>query len=333
MFGNIPVQTDVRRFGTLSDIDVLPTEPVPKPRRAKGMTYKKLYERIRQGYGMGHGSGYKPWLTLRRKNPSPRSNQVVSWMPPLGRTAHYFSRGEYHTALLLLWLGVKDLREQFPIWPIPHPHPLVGTPGAASLNLPWSRGLLTIADECGINHGYEIGSRQPYVASLDLVATAPLTEGPVLAVFSSKPISEPTEEVKWRTLERLELERRYSLDIGATYFVSSSALIPLLTAGQLEWWLDCATLHCAPHLSPYVEGFAEQINTHMELPINETVIRAGESVSLPIDDAWLLFRYCAWTQIIDIDPSVRILTSYPIRPGGRQLQHALRRRLFGESWP
>lgn len=311
----------------------LPTEPSPKPRRAKGMTYKKLYEHIRLGHGIGHGSSYKPWLTLRRKNPSPKSNQVVSWMPPLQRTAHYFSRGEYHTALLLLWLGVQDLREQFPIWPVPHPHPLSGVPGSAALDLRWSRGLLAIANEANINHGYEIGSRQPYIASLDLVATVLLSNRVALVTFSSKPINEPDEEVKWRTLERLELERRYTADIAAAYFVSSSALIPPLMAGQLEWWLDCSTLHCAPHLLLQSEEFAEYVNAHLDLAINEVVVRAAESISIPTDSAWLLFRHCAWTQKIDLDPSVRILTSHPIRAGGSDLRDMMRRRLFGETWP
>jgi hypothetical protein len=156
-------------FDDLSDAITLPTEPMPKPRQ-KGMTYEKLRERILIGHGMGHGSGYLPWLTLRRKNPSPISNQVPSWMPPLGRAAHYFSRGEYHTALLLLWLGVKDLREQFPLWPLPHPHPLDGVQETADVVRPWAPGLLDIAREANIDHGHEIGTHLPYVASLDLVA-------------------------------------------------------------------------------------------------------------------------------------------------------------------
>ena len=129
-----------------------PTEPTPKRRRSGGMTYKKMYERIRLGYGLGQGPAYLPWLTIRRKNPSPKSNQVVSWMPPLERAAHYFARGEYHTALLLLWLGVRDLREQYPIWPIPHPHPLSDSTSKTAGNLPWSKGLLAIAKDAGIDH-------------------------------------------------------------------------------------------------------------------------------------------------------------------------------------
>ncbi|MDQ1812860.1 TnsA endonuclease N-terminal domain-containing protein [Massilia sp. CCM 9210] len=297
------------------------------------MTHKKLCERIQLGHGMGHGSRYLPWLILRRKNPSPYSNQVASSMPPLGRAAYYFSRGEYHTALLLLWLGVRDLREQFPLWPIAHPHPLDGAPGAASVTTrPWSRGLLDIAREAGIDHGQEIGTGVPYVASLDLLATVPLPGGYALAGFSSKPITEPDEEVKWRTLERLELERRYAAGIGCTYFVSSSALVPLLTAGQLEWWLDASTLHCAPRLIAHADTFAQHINACLDLPINETVIHAAQALRLPNDEAWLLFRHCAWTQSIDVDPSKRILTSHPILAGGRALRDNLRRRFFGETW-
>lgn len=332
MLLNMQIRADAHLSAGMRDTDVLPTEPSPKQRRTKGMTYKKLYEHIRVGYGIGHGISYKPWLTLRRKNPSPHSNQVVSWMPPLQRSAHYFSRGEYHTALLLLWLGVQDLREQFPLWPIPHPHPLSGAPGTEALQLAWSRGLLEIAAAAKIDHGYEIGSRQPYIASLDLVATVHLPSQIRLVTFSSKPIIEADEEVKWRTLERLELERRYTAEIEALYFVSSSALIPLLTAGQLEWWLDCSTLHCAPHLLLESEKFADQINERLDLPINESVVRAAQLISVSIENGWLLFRHCAWTQKIDIDPSIRILTSHPLRAGGRALRDAMRRRLFGETW-
>lgn len=333
MPGTTQKLTSLGRFDDHSDLIALPVETTPKPRRQKGMTQKKLCERIKLGHGIGHGSGYLPWLILRRKNPSPYSNQVATSMPPLGRGAYYFSRGEYHTALMLLWLGVKDLREQFPLWPIAHPHPLDGAPGAAPITRPWSRGLLDIAREAGIDHGYEIGTGIPYVASLDLLATVPLSGGYKLVGFSSKPIVEPNEKVKWRTLERLELERRYTAGIGCPYFVSSSALIPKLTAGYLESWLDASTLFCAPRLIAYAGEFAQHINNSLDLPINEVVIRGAQVLRMTTDEAWLLFRHCSWIQSIDIDPSKRILTSYPVQAGGRAMRDNLRRRFFGETWP
>lgn len=319
--------TENRGFG---DAEALLLEPIPK-RRVKGMTYAKLYRNIRAGFGCGHGIEYEPWLRLRRKNPSPESNQVVARIPLLNRVAHFFSRGEYHTTLLLLWLSVADLREQYPIWPIAHPHPLTGAVGAG-LSLGFSRGLLSIAQEAGIDHGNEIGSRLLYIATLDLLVTVRIRNTLTLAIFSSKPIDDPDAEVRWRTLERLELERRYAKEISANYHVSSSALVPILLAGQLEWWLDCATLALTPALIPLAKPFAEEVMLRSNDSIVEAVCAAADRLKIDLDSAWLLFRHCAWTQAIDIDPSQKIISSYPIRQGGRKLRRNLQKSLFGESW-
>lgn len=300
----------------------------------KVMTLKKLVIQIRLGFGQGHGPEYQSWLKIRRKNPSPVSNQVVSWMPPLGRTAHYFSRGEYYLALLLLWLGVLDLREQYPLWPIAHPHPLEGTQGFEGLKLNWSRGLLAIAQEAGIKHGVEIGTDTdlPYVATIDQLATVRLSSGLKLVGFSSKAIADQDDEVRERTLERLELERLYLDEIDAGYFVTNSALVPSLMAGQLEWWLDCSTLHCAPELLRLADPFAANINNNDELSIAAAVSVAAKHLLISRDDSWLLFRHCAWTQKIDIDPTEKVLTSQPVHRGGVALRSRLRHKFFGEDW-
>lgn len=221
----------------LDDAEALLLEPLPKP-RVKGMTYAKLYRSIRAGSGCGHCSEYKPWLRLRRKNPSPESNQVVT---RIGAT-------------------VK------------------------------------------------------------------------LAIFSSKPIDDRDAEVRWRTLERLELERRYAQEISAPYHISSSALVPILLAGQLEWWLGCATLALTPSLLPLAEPFAEEVMHRSNDSIAEAVCAAVDRLRIDLDSGWILFRHCAWTQAIDVDPSQKILTTYPMRPGGRKLRQNLQKSLFGESW-
>lgn len=296
------------------------------------MTKEKQRAKIQAGFGQGHGSDYRSWLYIRRKNPSPVSNQVVSWMPTLGRVAHYFSRGEYHTALLLLWLMVLDLREQFPLWPVSHPHPLTGAQAVEGQALPWSKGLLEIAREADIDHGVEIGTHIPYVATTDLMATVPFDGHVKLFGFSSKAISNPNEEVKERTLERLELERRYASDVDAGFVVTNSALVTDVLAGQLEWWLDCSTLDCAPELISKVDEFAYILNAHDDLSIEESVHLAVKRLSLSLACCWLLFRHCAWTLKIDIDPSVRVFTSFPIQHGGIALRSRLRRQFFGRDW-
>lgn len=300
--------------------------------RRKARAYSKLYQAIRAGRGQGHGSAYKAWLQLRRKNSSPDSNQVVSWMRLLNRPAHYLSRGEYQTALLLLWLDVSDLREQYPIWPISHPHPLQGAPGSDGLALRFARGLLSIAQEAGIDHGEEIGSGLPYVATLDFLITIPGKQGPRLAIFSSKPVQEDDDIPKWRMLERLELERRYAAEIAAQYFVTSSSLVPMEMAGQLESWLHCAALDGAAELLPLAEPFSEYFAGQPEWPVIEVVTAAAKALAIPQNEAWRLFGHCAWTQKIDVDPTQKVLATYPICLGGRKLKEALQLRFFGESW-
>lgn len=299
--------------------------------KSKVMTLKKMIQHIRDGFGQGHGRNYLPWLIIRRKNSSPTSNQVVSWMPTLGRTAHYFSRGEYFLALLLIWLGVLDLREQYPLWPFAHSNPLEGTPGSERMGLKWSRGLLEIAADANINHGVEFGTNIPYVATIDLLATIKTSNGLKLVAFSSKPIVNHSEEVKERTLERLELERLYFEEIGVRYVVTYSGLVPSILAGQLEWFLDCSVLPESPKLGYLVDLFATHFANYSDLSIEDAVFKVSRKLYIQIDSAWILFRHCAWTQKIDIDLSAIIMTSIPAKRGGIALRSKLRQELLGEE--
>ena len=296
----------------------------------KGTKLKNLFEQIRMGYGQGYGCNYQPWLKIRRKNSSSKSNQVVAWMAPLGRSAHYFSRGEYQTALLLLWLGVDDLREQYPLWPISHPHPLAGASDLGLKELPWMRGLMEIAREAGIDHGIEIGTDIPYVATIDFLVTLHTVTGVKLVGISCKPFSNPSIQNRARSMERLELERRYFEEIGARYLVSNSGLVPNLMAGQLEWWMGSSILHNT-ELYQHSNCFAEFIEERESVSISEAIIEASKYFEINLEDTWQLFRYCAWHQLIDIDPTERMVTSHPIYQGGRALRAALRESLFGDD--
>jgi hypothetical protein len=249
-------------------------------------------------------------------------------MPQLGRRAHYFARGEYRTALLLLWLGAEDVREQYPIWPMPHPHPLDGATGAPC-NLPWSKGLLAIAASAGIDHGHDIGTGIPYVATIDLLATVRIAGQPALVFFSSKPNPENPASSDWRLYERLELERRYALDLTSPYFVSKSAVVPSTIAANLETWTGDAALNGATHLLTKVNEFAGTFSECREYPLREAVDHSASTCGVSNQDGWRLFRHCAWHQIIDVDPAQPILATYPVPMGGRTLQRNLSAKLLG----
>ncbi len=119
---------------------------------------KNLREQIKAGRGQGHGADYQPWLQVSRRRSPSNGNINFRHLPILGRHSHFMSRNEWHIALWILWLGVEDLREQFPLWPFPHPHPLFGRAEVEQTRLPSSRGTLEIAKELGIDHGRIVGS-------------------------------------------------------------------------------------------------------------------------------------------------------------------------------
>lgn len=301
-----------------------------RERNHKERKLRKIHEQIRMGFGQGHGIDYQPWLQIRRKSSTSKSNQVAAWMEPLGRVAHYFSKGEYKTALLLLWLGADDLREQYPLWPVSHPHPLEGAHGSVSTGRPWVRGLVDIASDAGINHGVEVGTSIPYVATIDQLATIRSGQGVQLVGISCKPIKSVAVEIRHRTLERFELERRYFDEIGGRYWVAHSGLVPNLMAGQLELWMNDSTLHNSMELHQYSDRLAQIFSENGRCSIAECVSVASTRLGIHPEDVWVLFRYCAWHQLIDIDPSVRVVTSYPVQRGGRALKIRLRKAIFGE---
>ncbi len=155
-------------------------------------TWGKVNDHIASGRGTGHFDLYLPWLLIHRKNASPKSNQVVSRMPGYRRNSNFFARIEWYIALLCLWLGALDIREQFPLWPMPHPHPLQD--GVVRWDSKRVRGLIEIAAEAGIRHGIEPGSSDvPYIATMDIMATVPGHPVERLAGLSLKPHDQSIE--------------------------------------------------------------------------------------------------------------------------------------------
>jgi hypothetical protein len=218
------------------------------------------------------------------------------------------------------------------MWPVPHPHPLQPYLSEVEHRFDWAPGLLEIARQAGIEHGVEVGTSIPYIATLDQLVTARPSGKLGLFCFSSKPISSPNQDVSWRVKERLELERRYSDAVAERYIVISSSLLPTRMVGQLEWAIDCSTLDFQPELRSHSQKFADLVSAAPSLPVATAVHDAARRVGLSTQEGWLLFRHCAWHQYIDVDIFSPLLTSLPVRSGGRARRSALRVELFGGDW-
>ena len=138
-------------------------------------TWVRLKNHLQIGHGSGHGQGYRSLWELKRWNASPMSVQVLKPVPPFARSCHFFSRSEWLLAIVFSWLGAH-VREQYPLWPWSHPHPLYGLNADRDAALPSSPGMMEICTKLGIDHGAFVGTRIPYIWTIALALASSWTK-------------------------------------------------------------------------------------------------------------------------------------------------------------
>jgi hypothetical protein len=289
-----------------------------------------LVDLIIKGHGCGHLNKYRPWLRIHRKNASPVSNQVVACMPGYERQAHFFARVEWYVALLCLWLGAFDVREQFPLWPMDHKHPLA--PDGRVWNMPDVKGLWSIAQRAGIRHGTEVGSDGvPYVATMDLMVTLDNGRHQNIAAVSLKPHdkvskAEPTD----RLIERQELERLYMVQTNGPYSIADASILTPILQGNLDVCGQFARVR--PDDSERVIDFlrfVEDVSPRLE---QRTAVLLGARASgLTLPSARQQLMAAIWHRRIDVDITKPIRPDLPVSLGGARIAARLQRELFGRT--
>lgn len=175
------------------------------------MTDSKLDNRarkwIKEGRGKGHGQDYQPWLTVRDLPSRGRSHRVMGHLTH--RTHHLLSDLELAAFYLLEWNpAVSDIREQFPLR---------------------AEDTLLLAEEANIRHP-EIGGHTQ-IMSTDFIVDFTGSSGPkqlAIQVKSSSDMIDP------RTVEKLELERRYWQKKGIPWCLITEKQIPATVVTNLE---------------------------------------------------------------------------------------------------
>ena len=162
---------------------------------------------LREGRGSGHGSDYKPWLTVRDLSSQGRSHRVFGHKSQ--RTHHLLSDLELAVFLLLEWSrSTVDIREQFP------------------LRLEDTKAL---ALESGIDHPSVRGVLQ--VMSSDFLVNTTDASQPKFAL-QAKYVEALSDA---RTIEKLELERRYWLQKGVPWWLITEKDIPSVVTQNISW--------------------------------------------------------------------------------------------------
>ena len=164
-------------------------------------------KRLAEGRGQGEGSEYKPWILVHDF----ASRGVISRIAgsKTGRTHHLMSTGEKNYFYLLEWSDeVTDIREQFPL---------------ADLEL-----ALRLASEAGIRYPRDSVSAFPYVLTCDFMVRT--KDG-----FKARTVKSSSALDNTRTLEKLEIERRYWVEKGIDWKIVTEQELPIVKIRNIEW--------------------------------------------------------------------------------------------------
>lgn len=170
----------------------------------------KITQLEKEGRGKGAGSTYNPWVQVSDFSSLGDSRRVFS--RKTGRVHHLMSTVEWWLFLLLEFSeDVVDIREQYPI----------------------SRDdTQQIAVELGIPHPRYPGTNVPTVMTVDFFVLRQLHGSPRVELYDCKR-TDDAEDV--RTLEKLEISRRFAEGVGIPHHLAFSSMFPQNKVRNLEW--------------------------------------------------------------------------------------------------
>lgn len=167
----------------------------------------KEHQWIKEGRGSGQGSNYKPWITVRDIPSEGRSHRVFGHKTQ--RTHHLLSDLELAVFLLLEWqLTTTDIREQFPLR---------------------REDTMALAIEAGIDHPSSNGLIHTMSSDFLVNTSSPLQPKFVLQAKYAQAIQDP------RTIEKLELERRYWQQKDVPWLIITDQDIPKVVFQNINW--------------------------------------------------------------------------------------------------
>lgn len=179
------------------------------PRSRYGFDEAKIARFLKEGRGAGRGPDYKPWLTIQGVPSRGRSHRFVGRVT--GRIHHLLSDIEYRTLLIYDWSRVvTDIREQFP------------------LDRDDTR---RIAAAMGVRHPADPRSGTELVMTTDLVIDMTQAGRSITVARAVKPSADLDDP---RTMEKLELERRYWAEKDIDWGIVTEKELPGVLVENLE---------------------------------------------------------------------------------------------------
>lgn len=244
-------------------------------------SFKDYQRALKNKYGIGQGSDYKPWFEI--KDVKGHGTRSIIFGRKSQRSHHMMSSIESELFYLAEFSdNVVDIREQFPILPLNYTQ--------------------KVASILGVKHPTHPKTKEPIIMTTDQLLTIDSIQGISYHAISVKPESESDKQ---RVLEKIDIERVCWELLGVKFSYFTGNELTKIQSRNLDW----AT---APFRDNPTRFSHEQISSAL------TVIKVGQFffddlcnklISLNIashDEAQLLIRYLIADKFIDVDLSSNI---------------------------
>ena len=231
---------------------------------------RKFDEYVRVGRGQGESQDYKPWISVQDFSSQGMVTRIYSYKT--NRVHHFLSRNELYYFYILEWSDkVLDIREQFPL---------------LDLEL-----AMDIAQKTGIKYPVDNKSKFPYIMTCDFLITT--TEG-----LKARTIKQVKDLQNPRTIEKLEIERRYWKAKGIDWAIVTEEDISIQKAKNIEWFYTAAKL--PDEISKRVSWTEmEAIQIADSMASSASIIE--EKFGLNPGGGLTLLRHMCWKKMISCD--------------------------------
>lgn len=243
----------------------------------------RYHQYLKEGRGQGVGPEYKPWIKVYDFP----SNGTVCRIhgQKTGRIHHFMSTNELRYFFLLEWSEqILDIREQYPLADVEQ--------------------ALRIAQEADIGYPKDRISGFPYILTSDFMITT--SSGHLIRTIK---MSDELQNI--RTIEKLEIERRYWKLRGIDWKVVTEKEIPVQKAKNIEWIYTSRPPDVDHHLLKGAIQEMLRLYDSTTIPVARITSLLEKKYSLPIGAGLSIYKHLLATRriVVNMDSKIQLSCS------------------------
>lgn len=262
-------------------------------KRKRTTTENSIKKKIKDGRGTGRLVDYNPWLHIQDVPSQGLASRIKGWKTQ--RVHHFFSLLELAYFYVFEWAPrVIDIREQYPLLPLEE--------------------TIHIASDCGIPHPIHPKTKHPIVITTDFLNT--FDQG-VSELDEPRTVKPRSELANRRTLEKLEIERRYWKARKKTLKILTDEDLPKVLVRNVEWFHPYRSFQDFTHLDDFTfslvaSNVMKAVQTQRR-PLSAMTLKLDDQLGLEAGMALSTVRYLLANRHLQVDMTKPIDPREPLR--------------------